>query len=881
MSNLRRVLAGIALVGITVVLIAIQTGSKEKTSEYSLRPNEMGLFQERINPLTKSVTTAEVSFPRSSNPTYLMEISAGENKLQVFVIDSKLFIYPNSSGYMTKIKVTSPVILPIDSSNLDNYFEMGCDSSKNKVVFSTDKVSHSWNPPNHFDCSEKVLIRSGNTPELNLNIKHSNEFKIEFFVMALCGFIAAYIMRRLRSRSVSKQREKFNVYPALFQHKKQILMASLVASVMGLLVFLPSATPTGNLISTSISLANITNSDLDYYDDNYNGGWIFPSSPDLGYRPDVYSTTFDFAFDIVVDSQKPFTELFTYGIPDKVNLKPTSSASFEVSLNRNQQIVFKVPGKNEQNNKWKSQRLAKGVHHIEGQILNGQEVKLVVDKKLTYAMATNVPFYLQNEPNLFVGDYLLENLVNGSLSWSIKTSDETQFSYAMNRILTFLTFALLILVMFLFFSRSLTRGSNHELRKESSRVPLRYMVVAFVSINLLGILIWKIGLQPVQSTWMRNTPMFFPEFRFSDLTQLFVSAQIPDPYSVAKLSYPPFGMFLLDILGFASTRKVTLCIIALSLALIAAVFWRAVSLRNEFDLFDRMAILLSAMLSFPVWFAIDRGNIDFLVISLLLLAAFLQRSTCNNKVVGLIIGLAASIKIYPLLMLPAFLHRRKDWSIVSFALITTLILTKIGAIRYDLNRRELFDNVVLGSSGQGLAGDNATRWNASLAGFITTLTRSIFPEQEENVWNALTSPLVIVLLLFIGFIGLAILLFRDMGRSAVVLFWCASVLLIFPSTPAYRVTLILLGVLAITLYGLPDISRPNLLGAMLGVIMSPAVFWYFGNSATNTYSIFIPIATMTLIALLFLESKTVNTDDLALNLQNKSESSSEVEPISR
>jgi multisubunit Na+/H+ antiporter MnhE subunit len=64
----------------------------------------------------------------------------------------------------------------------------------------------------------------------------------------------------------------------------------------------------------------------------------------------------------------------------------------------------------------------------------------------------------------------------------------------------------------------------------------------------------------------------------------------------------------------------------------------------------------------------------------------------------------------------------------------------------------------------------------------------------------------------------------------------------------------LVGILSIIMYGIPQISRPKLLGVLIGVIISPVVFWYFGTGFTNTFSIIIPIATLMLALLLVYES---------------------------
>jgi hypothetical protein len=71
--------------------------------------------------------------------------------------------------------------------------------------------------------------------------------------------------------------------------------------------------------------------------------------------------------------------------------------------------------------------------------------------------------------------------------------------------------------------------------------------------------------------------------------------------------------------------------------------------------------------------------------------------------------------------------------------------------------------------------------------------------------------------------------------------------LIFPSTPAYRFTIFLVAVAFVLLLGINESMSLPAIGILLGVILSPVVYWYFGMGSASTYSIIIPLATLSLL----------------------------------
>jgi hypothetical protein len=497
-----------------------------------------------------------------------------------------------------------------------------------------------------------------------------------------------------------------------------------------------------------------------------------------------------------------------------------------------------------------------GKHRIHGEIRNGREIEISVDDKLVYAMSSHAPYYLLQEPNLLLTDYLLDNIASGEIKWEIKSSELIPVRYALDRIQQAIGALFVFMGLFLYFAIKRTSNSPSNVIAYGSNDVLKIFYKTLIGLSILGISLWIFELQPAQGAgWPKNTPLFLSEYRFSDFTQLFLSAQQSDPYSVAKVSYPPFGLLMFDSIGFMSARQATLLVLVVSWAVIASIFWNAINFATDLNPREKVLLMASAIFSFPLLFAFDRGNLDVVAMSLVLLAFWLQKKQSSPVLSGVILGISSAIKIYPLLLLPIFYYRSKSKKLIISTLGTFSILSLIGAIAYGVGPRLFVNSILLGSSGQSLIGDNAIRWNGSLAGFVTTLARIFAPNYESLVWNVSSNSFSTLVLLSVG-IGL--IFWLAMKKASLTNFaaaWCAVIVLAFPSTPTYRFTIFLLVLFSFILDGATKELHNKWFGILLAVIMSPVVYWYFGLGSVSTFSIIVPIAVTMLLASCIRESK--------------------------
>jgi len=293
--------------------------------------------------------------------------------------------------------------------------------------------------------------------------------------------------------------------------------------------------------------------------------------------------------------------------------------------------------------------------------------------------------------------------------------------------------------------------------------------------------------------------------------------------------------------------------ISASLAVIFSVFVRVLQLRIDFSKKEKIATVGMLLLSFPLLFAIDRGNLDLVLTALLLLAVWDNVKEGNSYRAGLLIGLASAIKVYPLLLLPVFYYNKRDIRLPITAIASFVVFSFLGAWKFSLGPVTFLKTVILGSAGQGLEGDDAIRWNGSLAGLVTTVTKLIAPDFEAQVWSVVSNQIVTLSLLFVSLLVLAYMTMLKFEKAKFTLVSVALLTLIFPSTPAYRFTIFLVAIAFLLLLGINESKNLPAIGILLGVILSPVVYWYFGMGSASTYSIIIPLATILLIINLLFE----------------------------
>ena len=797
-------------------------------------------------------------FPKSSQDSKIVQLGDDNSSLSIFLLRGKIFVFfSDESGHTYK-----PVSLPIASDGKSSKFSFRYMQDSKTVTIESGDNKHKIFPLPNFQLNSIDYIRSGNIENLSAegSAASTRDFSLLKITIALLLSISAMITV-LRKSKIFFRNAKSSKNRIRLLREENFTKFGIVSFLVGfvLILFVSPTPPAAQLIETNVSLQVLSDGDFSQYDDQLKGSWLFPNSPELQVDPDEFSSNLAIDFDFEVQNKSEFNRLLLYG-PSRSTLINEKNKNLEISLTGTNKIKFKIPsgsGRNE----WTSQPLEPGIHRVRLHVLGGQQVTMQVDEKLVYAMSTNIPHYLLLEPNLFVSEYLRDSLYRGNTSWTISASEQMPISYALDRLLgLFGAIAVFIgtgLISFSIIGRSRMHTRIEETQSKST---LRAAGVTTVALSILGFLLWVINLQPDRGLgWPRNTPFFLSEYRFSDFTQLFISSQYSDPYSVAGVTYPPFGLLLMDLLGFLSARQGQIIFLCAAMAVTFTCIWKALSVRTDLINREKVTMSVTFTLSFPILFALDRGNLDLIVIALILLSVWINLTHGNSYISGITFGIASAIKVYPLFLLPALLYKKWDAKFLASTAVTFFSATVFGSIRFGLSPSEGISSILFGSSGQELSGDSATRWNTSLASLSSLVARLTFPDYEDGAWRLFTSSIAIATLLLIGLFGAWYLANRNCNRTFMAIYWLCFVLLVLPSSPAYRASILLITLMFVAISGMHDASRPAHIGLLIGISLSPIVYWYFGDGATNTYSIISPLALLALIYFVFSDEKRLNS----------------------
>lgn len=848
-----------ALLGI-LVFAAVKNSNPPLVIDKALLSGETVELDSNNSYLASMNLNVVLSFPQEQSALKLITIKNKDSALSVFALDGNAFLFFQSPNKDEKVTVSYPLSVPLTSNNGVSSFSIEVNEKDQTITLTSDVVSHSWTPPQETRDLNFTQIQVGNTQDLDAVITEKDNVDVRLVTYVILISAVLFI---IYSKWASLRISFLNILNLVRTNhilNNNIIFGTLVAG-LALVALLPSAPPTGNLIQTSVDAAKVSSSDLVVMNEKFKGGWLFANPPELGLQPEDYTSSISFDLFVNLDSDERFTELFALGLPQGNLNAPLSVENLELSMNAKQRVSFKVPSQHGRST-WYSKGLKPGIHRIHGEIRNGREVELLVDDTLIYAMATDTPHYFLQQPNLFLSEYLIDNLESGNITWNIESEVTKPVWYGIYRVQMVLASLLLLAGFSLLTLKILSRAARPNMINQGSREIIKASYKTFFILSGAGLILWGLSLQPaIKSGWPRNNPFFLSQYRFSDLTQIFLSSQFADPYTSANVTYPPFGMLLFDVFGFLSAKQATILFISAALAVIFSVFVRILQLRIDFNMKEKIPTVSMLVLSFPLLFAIDRGNLDLVLTALLLLAVWVNDKEGQSYRAGLLIGLASAIKIYPLLLLPVFYYNKRDIRLPITAIASFSAFSLLGAWKFNLGPSTFFKTVVLGSAGQGLEGDDAIRWNGSLAGLVTTLTKLVAPEFESELWNFVSSQIVTLSLLLLSLLVLAYMTKLKFEKAKFTLVSVALLTLIFPSTPAYRFTLFLVAIAFILLLGFKESKNLPKVGILLGVILSPVVYWYFGMGSASTYSIIIPLATLSLLLYLLKPTHGLNAAD--------------------
>jgi hypothetical protein len=400
---------------------------------------------------------------------------------------------------------------------------------------------------------------------------------------------------------------------------------------------------------------------------------------------------------------------------------------------------------------------------------------------------------------------------------------------ALIRVLQFLGALLIVAATALLASRLLRNIAPPIARR---RAVLAIIAIGTIAFGIVAELIYEALARPPPEPhdaiawWLYN-----PFWRFTDYWQTVALLQSRNPYGIPGGTYPPFGYWILEPFAWMKDYPSLFFAEALFVGFISWLSWSVIG--RHFAWPTRIVIALVILCSLPVSFALDRGNIDFLLAALLMIGASALEQR-RHYLAAAIYGLAGAAKILPILYLAVFIRRRRliaflfgalvaagitAWAFTTWAPIGT-IPTQIKELRTALHFQ----------SQSYLNPQNSTPFNTSITGFVqavayalngTAGATSVAPSAQRYVGlEELIGTILVVLYV--------VVIERRSWRALTML---TIALLLLPEVSGYYALTYLLAPLLLFARD-ADVSRRNVFVAILfGVIFAPKAYAFFGTGS--------------------------------------------------
>ena len=357
---------------------------------------------------------------------------------------------------------------------------------------------------------------------------------------------------------------------------------------------------------------------------------------------------------------------------------------------------------------------------------------------------------------------------------------------------------------------------------------LVFVVFGIAGIGVLANLVFGLvtvhpaSVQAAASTWL------YPRYaRFSDFFQPLGIFQSRDPYFLQGGTYPPLGYWLLSPFSWMSNYAAVLCAVAIFVGFLCWWCWRTFGGGLTWP--ARSVVVAVALTSFPVTFAIDRGNIDLLVLLLLVIAAgaLEQRRYILS---ASIFALAGAAKFFPLAYLAVFLRRRRLTAFaagvfVAFVVTAVTLASFLGTLGTQI--QELRTNLSFLQSVYSNA-SVSTAFNGSITGFVQAIGYAVSGTSGGQAVGTVAHRYLSIEELIGGVIVLAYIVFIERSTWRAVSVVTAAILLL-PEVSGYYSLLYLFVPLALFVREAEVNRGTTLIAIIFGLLLAPKAYAFFGS----------------------------------------------------
>jgi hypothetical protein len=455
----------------------------------------------------------------------------------------------------------------------------------------------------------------------------------------------------------------------------------------------------------------------------------------------------------------------------------------------------------------------------------------------------------------------IQKQLGSSLDVEIKTSGQS------NRLGNSLFFLMIILI--LGNSWLLVRGTQFNERNVVSQKMPRYFFLLIGFLWGASLLAWYFG--PRDSIGSTGRSPFGPLAPlFSDFFQIAQSARYGNPYLEGAVNYPAFATLALKGFGDPVSNSLILLVLSLSLSMLTLIY-RQIAL--QYSLSWRQSLILGSA-SYPILYGLFRGNLDVLVSSLVIASIYFWGKTRNNLASVILLGIAISLKVWPVFFLIPLLKFKKYKELLWTGFVT-IVITASSTLIYSGWNIEKFLSIIF-SSGESKNSGDISEFSFSyslrpLFGGIYHLIKfqgfDSSNERLDQVFVFLDSNMMLFVILTLLIFTL-LLTFRLKSFNSVFLYSASIPLLFFSPSYSYRAIPIVFYfyLLIMNMNKIDQLNEKNTSRisswewVSFAFLLAPATVLFFPGTQISLNTIFQPIGLLALMFFAYLRSNTSYLD---------------------
>ncbi len=394
---------------------------------------------------------------------------------------------------------------------------------------------------------------------------------------------------------------------------------------------------------------------------------------------------------------------------------------------------------------------------------NSQWLRVYLNEKLFHTTRYEEPIFIL--PKIVIDQGHL-----GVAYLQIEKSVDQRFT----RVLLFFALGVMTSYLFLFGIPALKLTAQGKTKRNKS---MKALLIAYFSFAMVHIIYWLTNKDKIVTNVYgpSMTPFVPSSARFSDFYQIIGYSLEKSPYELIPINYPPGALLFFKILALFDVNYSYFFFLGFSLTTI----FLTIFLVSRSHLFS-----LASTFSFPVLFAIDRGNVDLFCIAILLyiLISFDERP----KLSFVLLGLISAIKLWPLVFLIYFAKVRPYNRVKMFITVISFFVC------FSILGQHTFGGNVVSSVGalSGMPSLASFEFSISIRGLITLILSAFIEPNLEFALTIFDSEFLSIVVLLAG-ICLAIIIFTTKNSFLVAYCLSFSILMIPSTTYLYRVGIVL------------------------------------------------------------------------------------------